>query len=203
MDQASEKPFKVLSTQPTPNPDALKFLLSQPVVLSGAKSFASEDEAEGDVFAEALFELPGVQNIYLNQDYVSVTKSMMEDWTDLVEPIRDVIENKLACYKSGDKVSSTERLTPQFSVTPEEFEQCDNDQKRIIVEALLDETVRPALAADGGGLMVQSVENHIIRIHYQGACGSCPSSTQGTLRAIEGILQKSLGPEVRVHTAIL
>ena len=46
-----EKFFKVLSTQPTPNPDALKFVLGQPILLSGAKSFGSEGEAEGDEFA--------------------------------------------------------------------------------------------------------------------------------------------------------
>ena len=203
MAKAPEKNFKVLSTQPTPNPDALKFLVSGTVVLSGTKSFSSENEGDGDAFAEAIFKLPGVQSIYLNQDYVSVTKAMMEEWSDLVEPIRDVIESKLACYESGDELPATNRPESKVSITPEEFEERSNEEKLLIVEALLDETVRPALAADGGGLIVQAVEDFIVRIHYQGACGSCPSSTQGTLRAIEGILQKSLGSEIRVHTGII
>ncbi len=128
---------------------------------------------------------------------------MTEEWSDLVDPIREVIEGKLASYQSGDTNPSQQVPASDNSITPEEFEKRNNEEKLIIVEALLDETVRPALAADGGGLIVQAVEDHIVRIHYQGACGSCPSSTQGTLRAIESILQKSLGPEIRVHTAII
>ena len=89
----STKPYKVLSTQPTPNPDALKFLVSRPAVASGTKYFGSEEEAEGDEFAEALFAIPGVRSVYVSQDYISVTKGMMEDWTDIVELIKEGIEN--------------------------------------------------------------------------------------------------------------
>ena len=203
MTQQSDKPYKVLSTQPTPNPDAMKFLVSRLAIHSGTKSFGSEEEAEGDVFAEALFSLPGVRSVYVNQDYVSVTKSMMEDWTDMVEPIRDIIETHLKIYESSEDAPVENKSTEKVSITPEEFDGMNDDEKALIVDALLDESVRPALAADGGGLIVQAVEDHIVRIHYQGACGSCPSSTEGTLRAIQGILQQHLGPEIKVHTAII
>tara|TARA_B100000686_G_C16758496_1_gene957138 strand:- start:386 stop:931 length:546 start_codon:yes stop_codon:yes gene_type:complete len=181
----------------------MKFLVNHPAIKSGTKSFGSEGDAEGDFFAEALFALPGVRSIYVNQDYISVTKSIMEDWTDLVEPIRDIIETHLRGYEAGEDSQANTKPAEKVSITPEEFNNMDNDEKTLIVDALLDESVRPALAADGGGLIVQAVEDHIVRIHYQGACGSCPSSTEGTLRAIQGILQQSLGPEIRVHTAII
>ena len=197
------KPYKVLSSQPTPNPDALKFMVSRPAISSGTKSFSSEEEAQGDAFAQAMFAIPGVRSVYINHDYVSVTKSMMEDWTDMVELIQDVIENHLEVYTSGEEVQAEKKPHDKVSITPEEFDVMNDDEKALIVDALLDESVRPALAADGGGLIVQAVENHIVRIHYQGACGSCPSSTEGTLRAIQGILQQSLGPEIKVHTAII
>ncbi len=195
----SEQPYKVLNTQPTPNPDALKFMMNKPVVKSGTKSFDSKDEAEGDSFAETLFGLPGVRNIYLNEDFVSVTKSMMEEWHDLVEPLQSAIEKNLKFYEEGDDPSEK----GEISITPEEYFERTDEEKAIVIDSLLDQKVRPALAADGGGLIVHSVENHIVNIHYQGACGSCPSSTSGTLKAIEGILQKSLGPEIQVHTAVI
>ena len=202
MSDSTEKNYRVLSTHPTPNPDALKFIVNQPVIISGAKSFSSEEEATGDPFAEAIFDLPGIRGVFLNQDYVSVTKSIMEDWANLVESIRDVIESKLVLYEPGETITE-DKTTAKVIITPEEFNQRSDEEKVIIVDALLDETVRPALAADGGGLVVQSVEDHIVRIHYQGACGSCPRSTEGTLRAIEGILQRSLGPEIKVLTAMI
>ena len=197
------KPYRVLSSQPTPNPDALKFMVSRPAVGSGTKSFSSEEDAQGDAFAEAMFAIPGVRSIYINNDYISVTKSTMEDWTDMVELIQDAIENHLKTYVSGEHVPEEKSPKDKISITPEEFNVMSDDEKALIVDALLDESVRPALAADGGGLIVQAVENHIVRIHYQGACGTCPSSTEGTLRAIQGILQQSLGPEIKVHTAII
>ena len=197
------KLYKVLSTQPTPNPDAMKFLVSHPVIVEGTRSFSSEDEAKGDAFAEALFALPGILNVYVSQDYVSVTKSMMECWTDLVEPIRDVIENKLQGYESITEGLAENKSSGKVSITPEDFNELNDEEKVLIVDALLDESVRPALAADGGGLIVQAVEDHIVRIHYQGACGSCPSSTEGTMRAIQAILQQSLGPEIQVQKTII
>ncbi len=195
----SDLPYKVVNTQPTPNPDALKFMMNKHVVKSGTKSFGSKEEAAGDSFAEALFNLPGVRNIYLSEDFVSVTKSMMEEWHDLVEPIQGAIEKNLKFYEEGDDPSEK----GQISISPEEYFQRTDEEKAIVIDSLLDQKVRPALAADGGGLIVHSVENHIVNIHYQGACGSCPSSTSGTLKAIEGILQKSLGPEIQVHTAVI
>jgi Fe-S cluster biogenesis protein NfuA len=199
MSNPSEHAYKVINTQPTPNPDALKFMMNKSVIKSGTKSFSNKEEAAGDFFAEALFGLPGIRNIYLSQDFVSVTKSMMEEWHDLVEPIQQSIEKNLKSYEEGEEHSETEVV----SITPEEYSQRPDDEKVIIVESLLDQKIRPALAADGGGLIVHSVENNIVNIHYQGACGSCPSSTSGTLKAIEGILKKSLDPEIQVHTAVI
>ena len=62
------------------------------------------------------------------------------------------------------------------------------------------ESIRPALANDGGGLEVIEVDGPIVRIRYQGACGGCPSSTGGTLRVIENHLKSQLDPEIKVHT---
>ena len=82
----------------------------------------------------------------------------------------------------------------------EKYPGLSNDEKVIIVEAVLDESVRPALANDGGGLEVIEVDGPIVRIRYQGACGGCPSSTGGTLRVIENHLRSQLDPAIKVHT---
>jgi Fe-S cluster biogenesis protein NfuA len=45
---------------------------------------------------------------------------------------------------------------------------------------------------------VISFDGQTLTISYHGACGSCPSSTSGTLRYIEGLLQEEISPSLRV-----
>jgi Fe-S cluster biogenesis protein NfuA len=61
--------------------------------------------------------------------------------------------------------------------------------------------VRPALAGDGGGLEVLGMDGYTVKIRYQGACGSCPSSISGTLMAIEGLLKRDIHPALEVVSA--
>ena len=62
----------------------------------------------------------------------------------------------------------------------------------------MDENIRPLLAADGGNILVEDFENNVLRIRYQGACGSCSKAESGTLVAIQSILQKNLSPDLTV-----
>ena len=66
---------------------------------------------------------------------------------------------------------------------------------------MLDQKVRPALAGDGGGLQVLGIDGFTVKIRYQGACGSCPSSISGTLMAIEGLLKRDVNPSINVVPA--
>jgi Fe-S cluster biogenesis protein NfuA len=66
------------------------------------------------------------------------------------------------------------------------------------INAVIDENVRPALAGDGGGLEVISLEGYTLTIHYQGACGSCPSATAGTMGAVQNLLQRLVDPRIKV-----
>ena len=65
---------------------------------------------------------------------------------------------------------------------------------------MLDHAVRPALANDGGGITLLGVEGNLVRVHYQGACGTCPSSTTGTLEFIENFLKDTLSKDLKVET---
>jgi Fe-S cluster biogenesis protein NfuA len=67
------------------------------------------------------------------------------------------------------------------------------------INEILDQTVRPALQMDGGDIQLVDYKNNTLRVFYQGACGSCPSSTMGTLKAIENILKDQFNPDVVVE----
>ena len=69
------------------------------------------------------------------------------------------------------------------------------------INEILDTRVRPALAGDGGGLEVMGLDGHTLKIRYQGACGSCPSSIRGTLVAIENLLRREVNSTIEVVSA--
>jgi Fe-S cluster biogenesis protein NfuA len=73
-----------------------------------------------------------------------------------------------------------------------------DDPRLARVNEILDERIRPYLASDGGWLEVLSLEDKKLTIHYQGACGSCPSSLSGTLMGIERLMQEEIDPEIEV-----
>lgn len=73
-----------------------------------------------------------------------------------------------------------------------------DDPKIAEINAILDDRIRPYLASDGGWLEIVSLEENVLKIRYEGACGSCPSSLTGTLMAIENMIQEEIDPEIQV-----
>lgn len=69
------------------------------------------------------------------------------------------------------------------------------------IDEILDRTVRPGLQGDGGDIELLDYSNNVLMVHFQGACGGCPSSTMGTLQAIQGILQNEFNSEIEVRIA--
>ena len=69
------------------------------------------------------------------------------------------------------------------------------DVERAIV-AILDEDIRPAVAADGGEVTFMGFEDGIVKLKMSGACGSCPSSVMTLKGGIERLLREEI-PEVR------
>jgi Fe-S cluster biogenesis protein NfuA len=189
--------FSVVKIELTPNPRSVKFILDQTVLDAGSKTIAEGGYLEADAFAYNMFALDIVEMVYLRENFVSVTLTSADLWVIFKDKIKNIIEADLDKYAEGDNEVSASILD-DFDM--EKYAQLSDDEKVIIVEAVLDSSVRPALANDGGGLEVIEVDGHIVRIRYQGACGGCPSSTGGTLRVIENHLRSQLDPEIKVHT---
>ena len=189
--------FSVEKIELTPNPRSVKFILNQTVLDEGSKTLEEGGFLEVDSFAHNMFALDIVDMVYLRENFVSVTLSSADLWVIFKDKVKNIIEADLGKYEQGDNEVSASILK-DFDM--ETYHQLSDDEKVIIVEAVLDESVRPALANDGGGLEVIEVDGQIVRIRYQGACGGCPSSTGGTLRVIENHLRSQLDPNIKVHT---
>lgn len=171
----------------TPNPHALKFILNEKLLNYETRQYSSKTEAESDPFAKAIFEIPGVVSVFYMDKFVTIEKSKEANWGSIQRPFINLL-------KDFDKnIIPAEK---EISVTEKE----SNDLLTKINE-LLDRKVRPALAGDGGGLEVLGMEGMVVKIRYQGACGSCPSSISGTLMAIEGLLRRDIHPAIQVIPA--
>ena len=195
MQETDPKTFSVEEIELTPNPSSVKFILDRKVIDSGSKTI--DGYLESDTFAINLFALDIVDRVYLRENFVSVTLNSADLWVIFKDKIKNIIEADLKKYEDGDEEVSSSILD---DFDTETYPDLADDEKVIIVEAVLDSSIRPALANDGGGLEVIEVEGDIVRIRYQGACGGCPSSTGGTLRVIENHLRSQLDPEIKVHT---
>ena len=194
--------YRIVRVQPTPNPDAFQFILNGKVIGDGTKTFDSPEESVDDILAKALFGIFGIQSIYLKENFVTITKSNTVGWHTLMEKTGHTLEEHLSFYEKGDEPEHAEDIHPVLEAfKKEDFFNYDRDRQTEVVNALLDVSIRPALANDGGGINILAIEGKQIKIHYQGACGSCPSSTTGTLQYIEQFLQEAIHPELEVQAS--
>ena len=189
--------YTVTEIELTPNPRAVKFILDQIVLDSGSKTIEVGSYLETDIFATNIFALEIIDLVYCRENFVSITLQSPDLWVIFKDKIKNIIEADLKKYEEGDDEISSSILD---DFDKKKYPALSDDEKAIIVEAVMEESIRPALANDGGGLEVIEVDGPIVRIRYQGACGGCPSSTGGTLRVIENHLKSQLDPEIKVHT---
>lgn len=189
------KSFLVIATEPTPNPAAFKFNLNQRAAVN-TQAFNNEDEAEGDPFAEKLFSFGVVRALLIHERFVSVTLDSPDEWEFFLDPIIQCIQEDLIFYDGDEEPVKTESILDKIDL--DKFDSMTDEAKMQVIDVYMDETVRPALAADGGGVLVTEVNGDLVKIRYQGACGSCSKSQSGTLVAMQNILQNNISPNLRV-----
>jgi Fe-S cluster biogenesis protein NfuA len=175
--------------QSTPNPNALKFVLNVPVKTQGKVTYKNAGQCRHNPMAAALFAIPNITEVYFFDNYVTVTQDGNADWGQIEEQIKKVILKYAADHDPDFKVEEDKNPAIVVSDNPE----------LVKINAILDNTIRPGLQMDGGDIQVVSLDGLNLTVNYQGACGSCPSSTMGTLKAIESILRDQYNPEITVQ----
>jgi Fe-S cluster biogenesis protein NfuA len=176
-----------IETEGTPNPATLKFLPGRDIIENGSADFASAAAAERSPLAMALFRLDGVARVFLGSDFITVTRNDEVSWQALkprvLGAIMDHFVAGLPVLDGSDE-----------DIFAEDVDPADADVVEQIKE-LLDTRVRPAVAGDGGDIVFRGFRDGIVRLHMQGACSGCPSSTATLKYGIENML-KHYVPEV-------
>jgi len=187
----------------TPNPGVMKFVANKPIV-PALYEFKNIDEAKDAPLATALFQKPYVKQVFMDENYISITKYDIGNWDEITielrELIRDfmasdkeaVITQKVASTKANKDSSAQEDSTTDPSVS---FEEGSIEAK---IVSILEEYVKPAVAADGGNIAFEKFDTETKAVHVvlQGACSGCPSSTFTLKNGIETMLQNMLGDQV-------
>jgi NFU1 iron-sulfur cluster scaffold homolog, mitochondrial len=190
-----------IQTEPTPNPDTLKFIPGPHVAGSqGPFDFPSLDDAEPSPLARSLFQVNGVERVFLGSDFLSVTKAEAADWAQL-KPL--VLASIMDHFVAGLPVIDAEAsaATPHASEVTYEGEAAEIVAE---IQELIETRVRPAVAQDGGDIVFDRFEpdSGIVHLHMRGACAGCPSSTYTLKQGIENML-KAYVPEVTAVEAVL
>jgi Fe-S cluster biogenesis protein NfuA len=181
---------KIADIQETPNPNAVKFILKEPVSHGTSHSFDAAEKAAGDNLAKSLFEISEVVSVFYMDKMITVEKTDESEWDEILPALAVPIRAAESVAANGNGAGAAIGGAIGAALS--------DDPVIAQINELLDERIRPFLASDGGWLEVLSLDDKTLKIRYQGACGSCPSSLTGTLMAIENMIKEEIDPDIEV-----
>ncbi|MDB2314449.1 NifU family protein [Flavobacteriaceae bacterium] len=183
----------------TPNPATMKFVVNKKIT-DKTLSFENTDSAQGAPLVKELFNFPFVKEVFMDENYISVSKNDTAQWEEVVMEIRGFIKS----YLEEEKTI----LDPSFVSFGQDSNTTNpnqelNDTEQEIVK-ILEEYVKPAVASDGGNIIFDSYEDadKRVKVVLQGACSGCPSSTFTLKNGIENILKEMLPGKVELVEAV-
>ena len=172
-----------IHTEGTPNPNALKFVLSKVILESGSANFPDKNSSSNSPLAQKLFEVTSVKEIFFGRDFITVSKTAESAWDDIYDALLKIINNH---FESGEQILLKSKVTSLKGSN-------DIEQK---IHEILDAQIRPAVASDGGDVIFDSYKDGILKLHLQGSCSHCPSSIMTLKVGIESMLKKAI-PEIK------
>ncbi|NMH27125.1 NifU family protein [Flavobacterium silvaticum] len=194
------KPVQVYGEM-TPNPASLKFVVSRMLTKTAAE-FKNIDQTEASPLARELFKFPFVKEVFMDQNYVSVTKYDSYSWDEITLETRSFIREYIQNGGTAIDESLIQAAPEQEKQQIANFDSLDTTSQQII--NILEEYVKPAVAADGGNILFDSYDENEkrVKVVLQGACNGCPSSTFTLKSGIENMLKDMLRDERIVVEAI-
>lgn len=183
---------KIADIQETPNPNAVKFILKEPVSHGTSHSFKTIEDAASSSLARSIFDVGEVVSVFYMDKMITVEKTDEAEWDEILPELAVPIRAAEAVASVNGNGTAAKTVGGSIAAA------ASDDPKLAAINELLDDRIRPYLAGDGGWLEVLELEDNTLKIRYEGACGSCPSSLTGTLMAIENMIREEIDPEITV-----
>lgn len=183
----------------TPNPAVMKFVANKPLV-SQTVEFKNIDEAKDSPLAQKLFHFPFVKEVFMDSNYVSITKYEMMSWDEIVMEVRTFIREHIE--QGHDIIDARFQNESVNKAIGKSYDNLGDTEKEIV--NILEEYIKPAVASDGGNIVFGDYdqEEKIVKVVLQGACSGCPSSTFTLKNGIETMLKEMLPGKINQVEAI-
>lgn len=194
-------PYTVYA-ESTPNPTTMKFVANRVLLEQGLAEYTGMDEAKGSPLATKLFGFPFVTGVFIQSNFITVMKSDMISWEDVVMELREFIRD----YLNGggavvtDLVDGAVQTEEQLAATAVHATPSSDLEQQII--AILDAEIAPAVAQDGGNITFKGYDKGVVNVVLRGACSGCPSSTVTLKNGIETLLKNRLPGEITEVVAV-
>ncbi|AEH01249.1 NifU family protein [Lacinutrix sp. 5H-3-7-4] len=197
----SKKVPVTVYAESTPNPSVIKFVANKKIA-NAAYEFVTIDDAKPSPLATELFHLPFVKSVFIDENYVSVTKYDVAEWQEITNELREFIRSYIEDGKEIISANAPEAIEKSTKNVDAHFETLDDTSKEIV--NILEEYVKPAVASDGGNIQFESynADTKTVKVILQGACSGCPSSTFTLKNGIENMLKEMLKGKVNTVEAI-
>lgn len=197
----SKKQPATVYGESTPNPSVLKFVVSR-MLTKTAVEFKNIDETQASPLAKELFKFPYVKEVFIDENYVSITKYAVNEWQEITLELRSFIKEFI---ENGGTVLDESLIVSNPKIEKQKIENFDNlDTTSQQIINILEEYVKPAVAADGGNILFDSYDENEkrVKVVLQGACNGCPSSTFTLKSGIENMLKDMLNDKDIIVEAI-
>ena len=194
--EAKQVPVTVYAEQ-TPNPAVMKFVANK-MLVEELQEYKSIDDTKNAPLAQALFHFAFVKEVFIDSNYISITKYDVAEWESITMEIREFLRTHLA---EGKKVVITPKSTKTTIQEAPSIERTPTEQQII---SILDEYIKPAVASDGGNIAFSQYDaaSKVVEVVLQGACSGCPSSTFTLKNGIENMLKEMMPGEINSVSAI-
>ena len=187
----SKKEAIEVYAEATPNPAVMKFGSNKALTQTDVEYKNIEEASKSSPLAQAIFTFPFVKEVFISDNYISVTKYDMVEWGDVYPELRSFIREYLADGKTIIKELPTQETSPEAVI---EIPKVALEGISAQIVDILDEYIKPAVASDGGNIAFRSYdeEHKVVSVVLQGACSGCPSSTATLKSGIENLLKEML-----------
>src|SRR5262249_22967538 len=126
---------KISDIQETPNPNAVKFILREPVTNGVARQFASTEQAQSDSLAKSLFDIGNVVSVFYMDNMITVEKEDTADWDELLPTL--AVPIRAAQSVAPASARATQTVGGAIAAVT------SDDPRLLRINEILDEKVRP------------------------------------------------------------
>ena len=180
-----EQPISIRAETSLTDPDTCKFTVSRSLHPGGPFFFGNQQRAAGSPLGERLFALPGVTNVLIAENVVTIGKELGTSWSGLKAVIGTAIRTQL--------LTGVPAILEMAAYTGRQGRS--DVELGVIVQQLLDKEVNRSIANHGGKISLVDVREGKLFITMSGGCQGCASS-QVTLRQGFALMVKRVAPEI-------